>query len=115
WIREYEARFTEEKTFRGWGKHLFIESAILHSSGLDERCSEIWLVDAPENVRKERALKRGGIKDSDLQKRIASQKREFDGLNKEKIKVIDNAGDEALLTQIVNLLGKYVMGDKSDM
>lgn len=90
------------RTFRT----IFVESAILHSSGLDELCNEIWVVDASEEVRMARALKRGGIEKEDLKRRIASQNREIEGMPPERVRLIDNSGKIGLLSQIDNLLYK---------
>ncbi|MDE6297374.1 MAG: dephospho-CoA kinase [Muribaculaceae bacterium] len=107
WVKSIETKYLSESLSSGGGVPVFIESAILHSSGLDILCTEIWIVDAPEEVRKERAMNRGGISETDLEKRISTQKREFEGLSNEKIKVIDNSGAKALLTQIDSLLDEY--------
>ncbi len=77
----------------------FVESAIMHTSGLDMLCDKIWLVDAPENLRMDRAMNRGGITESDLISRMESQKNEFESLPFEKTIIIYNDG-RSLLFQI---------------
>ena len=84
----------------------FVESAILHTSKLDRLCSRIWLVEAPENLRIRRALRRGGISETDLRKRIDSQRREFQSLPPEKTARIFNDGERSLLTALDFLLGE---------
>lgn len=82
------------------GKGLaFVESAILHTSGLDKKCDEIWLVVAPEETRIARALKRGGIEEDNLRKRIEAQKDEFDSLPQDITRELRNDGC-GLLKQI---------------
>lgn len=94
--------------FKLWTEHkgdiCFVESAILHTSHLDEVCDEIWLVDAPENIRIKRALSRGGISLENLTQRMEVQRKEFDELEKGKIRIIKNYGDYSLLEQIAFLL-----------
>lgn len=82
----------------------FVESAIMVSSHLDRMCDEIWLVQAPDDLRIERALGRGGISRDNLMLRIESQRFEFDLLPKDKIRSINNDGSESLLSQITELI-----------
>lgn len=84
----------------------FVESAIMVSSGLDRMCQRIWLVDAPLELRKERAMSRGGVSEENLELRIRSQRFEFDLLPPEKVERIENGGKSSLLTQIERLLEK---------
>lgn len=55
---------------------VFVESAILASSGLAAICDEIWIVTAPEEERIERVKGRDGLDEEDIRKRIESQKEE---------------------------------------
>lgn len=87
---------------------LFIESAIPVTSGLDLKCSEIWLVTAPDELRYHRAMQRGGEKD-DVKRRILSQQHEFDSLPSEKVRLIDNDENCGLLPQIDSLLSGIVI------
>ena len=82
------------------GGVLFVESAILHSSHLDERCRAIWIVSASEEIRFSRALQRGGIGEANLRARMEAQRRELDSMIGEKTVIIDNSGSESLLDQI---------------
>ena len=61
----------------------FVESAILSTSRLDEDCDEVWLVDAPEDVRIRRVKERNGLEEGAIRRRIASQSQEFGQLPKE--------------------------------
>ena len=49
------------------------ETALLSESGMDHDCDAVILVDAPEEVRIERVIKRNGIGREDVVKRIISQ------------------------------------------
>lgn len=75
--------------------NLFVECAILYESHLCEMCAQIWYVEAPADVRLQRAMARsldnsvdnatspenrkGKIRD-DILRRIESQKNEYEGL-----------------------------------
>jgi len=85
----------------------FVESAILSTSRLDEDCDEVWLVDAPEDVRIRRVKERNGLEEGAIRRRIASQSQEFCQLPKERLSVLDNGGEVSLLRQIDSLLEKY--------
>lgn len=85
----------------------FVESAILHSSGLEAICSEIWVIEAPEELRFERALIRGGISEENLRARMEVQRGEFNSLPLEKVRRIDNSGKSSLLERIDFLLGNH--------
>lgn len=81
-----------------------IESAILHSSGLDACVDAIWLVDAPEEKRICRVMARNSMARNCVEARIASQREEFALLPKEKTSVIVNDGIHPLLPQINHLI-----------
>lgn len=83
---------------------LFVESAILSTSGLAGMCSEIWLVDAPEEVRLERAMGRDGAARQEIMRRMAAQRKETDALAEYRVCRIDNSGGRSLLGQIGRLL-----------
>lgn len=82
---------------------LFVESAILYTSGLDKMCERIWLVTAPEEMRLERAMQRGGASEEDLRRRIESQRMEFDALPAGKVSEIENSC-ASLLGRVEGLL-----------
>lgn len=78
----------------------FIESAILRSSRLDAVCSEIWLVDAPEEVRISRVQKRNGMKAELVRQRIEAQMEEYSDFGNLSMRRIINDGSIPLLPQI---------------
>lgn len=84
---------------------LFVESAILATSGLAGMCREVWLVDAPEEVRLERAMGRDGAPRQEIKRRMEAQKTETDALAAYSVCRIDNSGCRSLLGQIGVLLG----------
>lgn len=97
------SRWTADGFTRGLGL-MFVESAILATSQLDRVCDEIWVVDAPEAIRVQRALDRGGIPLENILGRIKAQQQELAALPADKVRLIDNGFDSALLPQIDILL-----------
>lgn len=84
-------------------KKVFVETAILIQSGLIDRVDDIWEVFAPIDVRIERVKKRNGLSESQIRARIESQKSEsLEGIAH---KTICNSPEDALIPQIVALLG----------
>ncbi|MDL2225084.1 dephospho-CoA kinase [Eubacteriales bacterium OttesenSCG-928-M02] len=63
---------------------------LLFESGMDKRCDSIWLVQAPETVRKERIMARDGITTADAEIRMKNQKELASG---QADVVIKNDGD----------------------
>lgn len=92
-----------ERSRREGAERFVFETAILYSSQLDSLCDEIWLVDAPRELRIERALRRGGIDRADLERRIEVQVSEFEEL-KGRVRIIHNDGRSSLLSQIEVLM-----------
>lgn len=93
------------------GNLFFVESAILHTSGLDKICDEIWLMEAPESMRIERASARNGVPPEKVMERMEAQKGEFsalaDSVPESRIRHILNDGSTPLLPLIASLLKKY--------
>jgi len=70
---------------------------LLFEAGLEELCSEVWLVDCDEAQQLQRLIARNGLSDGEARDRIAAQwpltrKRELAD------RLIDNRGDRAALT-----------------
>lgn len=55
---------------------VFVESAILFSSGLADMCQEVWEVTAPLDIRVERVMKRSGLTREQALARINAQREE---------------------------------------
>lgn len=90
----------------GFTAPLFVESAILASSGLAGMCREVWLVDVPEKVRLQRAMRRDGASREEIIRRMEAQRKETDDLSVFCVCRIDNSGRESLLGQIGRLLDR---------
>ncbi len=85
-----------------YGK-VFIESAILTTSGLDRVCDEIWLVDAPEALRVHRVMTRNSLSEKEVRDRMEVQKNELTFLPKDKIVIIENHDNSQTLEKVVSL------------
>lgn len=81
----------------------FVESAIMHTSHLDLKCDQVWIVEAPEAVRLARTVTRDGADELSVRRRMAAQTRELDEIEA-PTSTIDNDGRMALLPQIDKLL-----------
>ncbi len=84
---------------------MFVESAIMATSGLDKLCSRIWVVDAPEDVRLRRVIKRNGMTETEVRKRMESQRGELSLLPKEKMVMVVNDDTSAMLGKVIHLAG----------
>ncbi len=95
-IAEWVASSTEER--------VWIESAILASSGLTAACDDVWMVTAPEEVRLERAIGRG-MSAEDARRRIEAQREEESLLRRSGVPVAEvaNGPDDTLLDRIEQL------------
>ncbi len=83
---------------------VFVETAILFESGMDAFVDEIWLVDAPEDIRVARVVKRNGLPVEQVQARVRSQK--IIAETRLPLFRIDNSGKVSLLPQIDELIAK---------
>lgn len=91
WIEELEHRGI---------KLAFVESAIIASSGVAELCEELWLVDAPEEMRIKRAAIRDNASPDQIRMRIKAQEREMDLISHYNSRRIVNDGETPLIPQI---------------
>lgn len=85
----------------------FVEAAVFRSSGLWRLCEEIWIVDAPEEMRIERVMARSGLTPDEIKARMESQKEEFDFSSVmpfSRVRRIINDGVTPLLSQIKEYL-----------
>ncbi len=80
------------------------ESAILKSSGLDSLCSEIWITEAPDDVRIERVKRRNGLSEEEILKRIMVQRNESGSFPGCKVRVIRNDDVSPILPYVCSLI-----------
>lgn len=92
---------------RRWvsGRQLaFVETAILYESSLDREVDEVWVVDAPRDVRIMRGMKRDYASRESVEARIRSQESFDCGRVHANVRHIINDGTIAVLPQVLNLL-----------
>ena len=87
---------------------LFVESAIMRSSGLVSICDCIWHVRAPESLRVERVAMRSGLSPDEIRLRILAQEADED-FSAERIPVVelDNSGNTSLLLAVDRLCKEF--------
>lgn len=87
---------------------LFVESAILASSGIADLCQAVWLVIAPRDVRISRVISRSGISPEDIGARIDAQVAEENLLaefaSRVPVFTIDNSPGAPVLSEVNRLL-----------
>ena len=79
---------------------IFVESAILFTSGLADMCQEVWEVTAPLDIRVERIMKRSGLTREQALARIDAQKEEQKICRSRHTRQIVNDGTTPLLDAI---------------
>jgi len=67
------ADLQEWKTAHGDAETLYVESAILFESGLNELCDEVVCITAPEEVRIARVMARDGVSEAEVRARMTRQ------------------------------------------
>ena len=82
----------------------FVETAFLYQSVLDRVVDEVWIVDAPKEVRIERVIKRNSISVAEVEARIESQDSFKPSAPHQAIRRIINDGFVAVLPQLELLL-----------
>jgi len=82
----------------------FVETAILYQSGLDAMADEVWMVDAPLDLRISRVMNRNGLTREAVLARISSQDSFIPSVPHSNIKIIINDGDTPLLPRVEELL-----------
>lgn len=87
-------------------KPMFVETAILYQSGIDQMVDEVWEVEASEETRVVRVMCRNNLSAEEVRARINAQMF-VPGKYHEHISVIDNDGSRAILPQIISLLGNH--------
>ncbi|CAM9438146.1 unnamed protein product [Scytosiphon promiscuus] len=72
-----EIRLLAEQRIEGLGEggteSVVLEAAVLLEAGWDDLCDELWVVQVPPTVARERLMKRNGFDEQEADKRIASQ------------------------------------------
>lgn len=84
------------------GSVVFVETAILRESGMDELVDVVWHVTAPEHVRIHRVMLRNGLNEQEVMNRIRNQ-RPLGEMSRPVIE-INNDGEHSVLMQISSLV-----------
>lgn len=82
----------------------FVETAILYQSGLDAMADEVWMVDAPLDLRISRVMNRNGLTREAVLARISSQDSFIPSAPHSNIKIIINDGDSPILPRVEELM-----------
>lgn len=77
-----------------------VETAIPVTAGMLSALDEIWLVEAPAELRLQRVMKRSALSAAQVMARIRTQDEEYASLPAHKLKIINNDGIMPLLPQI---------------
>ncbi len=83
---------------------VFIETAILYQSGIDQLVDEVWEISASDEIRIARVMKRNNLSREDVIARINSQKMPSKDRIHKVIHQITNDNNQAILPQILQLL-----------
>lgn len=89
---------------------LFVETAILLESGLQLEVDEVWLVDAPEDIRLNRACRRDNAPREAILARMNSQKSLCQNDISIPLHIIDNGGNSSIIAQLRYLLSTRLDG-----
>lgn len=85
-------------------KAVFIDAPLLFETGLDKYVTEIWVVDAEDEIRIRRIMERDNLNRVDILKRIANQMDRQEKNNRAN-KILNNSGEfKELYTQIDELI-----------
>ena len=84
---------------------VFVESAILHQSGMDRTLHHIWIVEADNETRIKRVMQRNNISRQEVEARIATQQQQPAD---HRTHTIINDNTHAVLPQIIHLLSKLL-------
>lgn len=82
---------------------VFVESAIMSTSGLDKICREIWFVDASERTRLTRVMLRNNLSENEVRGRMETQKGELSSLPADKVVIIENDDNSLVLERVLGI------------
>lgn len=86
----------------------WVESAIVYESGIDRMVDEVWMVDAPEELRIDRVMSRNSMSHEAVKARIDAQAWPADRVPHPMTRILINDGVAPLLPQILDLLATVV-------
>lgn len=94
---------------------VFVESAIMTTSGLDKLCDRIWIVDAPEDVRLRRVMSRNGMSEGEVRNRMESQQGELSLLPVDKVEIVRNDDVSGVLGRVLGLVWPEMESEKFEI
>ncbi len=88
---------------------LFVESAILATSGIADCCNDVWYVDAPQEARIRRVKARNSLDEETVRKRIKAQEKETERLCDADLRIYSFSNDKetSLLDSVNRLLENF--------
>lgn len=98
-VKEIEERVKNTDT------NTVIDAPLLLETGLDRICDKTLCVLADEDIRIDRICKRDSVTRESARKRISSQKQDSYYISGCDYAVMNNVGEEALLTEIAEIFG----------
>lgn len=104
-IRKWRIRHAQEPI-------LFVETAILLESGLQHEVDEVWLVDAPEQLRLNRACRRDNASKEAILARMRNQKSISQDNLSIPLHIIDNGGESSIISRLRQLLSTRLNGNE---
>lgn len=99
-VRQHFAKWCEAHR----GRHVFVETAILYQSGIDEMVDNVWIVDAPREIRLLRAMGRDNSSEEAILKRIEAQDSFIPAKRHSNETVIINDGNLPVIPRLLSLL-----------
>lgn len=102
-LEDIEEQIVKIKSEPGTYRFIVIDAPLLTETGLHKKTDEVWVVYAPDELRKSRIIARDSLTDEQARSRMASQTK-FEKLCEFADEIIDNIGDHALLEQRVKQL-----------
>ena len=103
YVKEDIYQWIKQNTNKSSTNKLFIETAILYQSGIDKIVDEVWEVNASEETRINRVIKRNGLYRTEVISRIKSQSFKPQNIHL-NTKFIINDNNNPILPQLNALL-----------
>lgn len=82
---------------------VFIDAPLLFEAGLDEKCHEAWVVDADDEIRIQRVIKRDSLAREEVIARIKNQMSREEKIRRASF-VLDNSQEESSLYEQIDIL-----------
>ena len=97
--------FVAREENKGW---FFIESAILATSGIENICDSIWIVESSEETKLRRVMERDNLSESQIKARMQIQIKELSVTKNRRVEILKNDFGNPLLSKVLKLTDKYI-------